>query len=151
MRIYLDNCCYNRPFDDRTNVKNYLEREAVLLVMQRAFDGEYEIYGSDVLVKEMKEIANAEKKKCVEGLYYAIIKENIALNGAIVVRAEEIMQQANIRAFDSLHLASAESGADVFLTTDIKLLKSCRKLNLEIKVKNPIEFVMAGEENERDD
>ena len=21
MRVYLDNCCYNRPFDDQTQVK----------------------------------------------------------------------------------------------------------------------------------
>lgn len=30
MKIYMDNCCYNRLFDDRSNIKNYLEREALL-------------------------------------------------------------------------------------------------------------------------
>lgn len=34
MKIYMDNCCYNRLFDDRSNIKNYLEREAVLLVLE---------------------------------------------------------------------------------------------------------------------
>lgn len=42
IKIYLDNCCYNRPFDDRTNIKNYLEREAVLIIMQMAYNGEFE-------------------------------------------------------------------------------------------------------------
>jgi len=28
--VYLDNCCYNRPFDDKTVFKNYLEAEAKL-------------------------------------------------------------------------------------------------------------------------
>ena len=25
MKIYLDNCCYNRPFDDQTTLKVHLE------------------------------------------------------------------------------------------------------------------------------
>lgn len=149
MKIYLDNCCYNRPFDDRTNIKNYLEREAILLIMQKAFEGEYDIYGSTVVDKELKEISNLEKKKCVEGLYYTIIKGYIDLNDAIIARAREIMKQINVKAFDSLHLASAETCADVLLTTDIKFLKACQRINLGIKVKNPIDFVMEVEENGR--
>jgi hypothetical protein len=27
-RIYLDNCCFNRPYDDQTILRNYLEAEA---------------------------------------------------------------------------------------------------------------------------
>lgn len=32
MRVYLDNCCYNRPFDDQTQLKVRLETEAKLFV-----------------------------------------------------------------------------------------------------------------------
>lgn len=67
--VYLDNCCYNRPFDDRSNIKNYLEREAILLIMQMAYDGNLCIYGSEVLQKEMSQISNYDKRKNVEGLY----------------------------------------------------------------------------------
>ena len=28
MRVYLDNCCYNRPFDDQSQLKVRLETEA---------------------------------------------------------------------------------------------------------------------------
>ena len=28
MRVYLDNCCYNRPFDDQTQVKPQWTRNA---------------------------------------------------------------------------------------------------------------------------
>ncbi|MCM1153758.1 MAG: hypothetical protein NC314_00895 [Roseburia sp.] len=48
-RVYVDNCCYNRPFDDRTNIKNYLEREAVLLVFELAYAKQIMITGSEVL------------------------------------------------------------------------------------------------------
>lgn len=119
--------------------------------MQKAFDGDHEIYGSDVLKKEMKEITDLEKKKCVEGLYYGIVKESIALQESIIARAKEIMKQSNIKAYDSLHLASAEACADVLLTTDIKFQRSCRKMPLGIRVQNPIEFIMEENENERDD
>ena len=30
MRVYLDNCCYNRPFDDQTQVKVLIETLAKL-------------------------------------------------------------------------------------------------------------------------
>ena len=33
MRVYLDNCCYNRPFDDQTQVKVRMETEAKLLIL----------------------------------------------------------------------------------------------------------------------
>ena len=30
MRIYLDNCTFNRPFDDQTHIRIYVESEAKL-------------------------------------------------------------------------------------------------------------------------
>ena len=32
--------------------------------------------------------------------------------------------------------------ADVLLTTDLKFLKGCHKIDLKVEVKNPVEFVM---------
>ena len=34
MRIYLDNCCFNRPFDNQTDIKIRLETEAKLYIQQ---------------------------------------------------------------------------------------------------------------------
>ncbi len=33
MKIYLDNCCYNRPFDDQTQDRIHIESEAVLVIL----------------------------------------------------------------------------------------------------------------------
>lgn len=142
MIVYLDNCCYNRPFDDRTNIKNYLEREAVLLVMQMAFDGNYQIIGSEVLEKEMSMISNREKRKNVEILYYSMVNEIITISDSTINRAKDIMKESSIKAFDSLHLASAETKADILLTTDIKFIKAANKLKLKIRVQNPISFLL---------
>lgn len=151
LTVYLDNCCYNRPFDDRRYIKNYLEREAVLLVMQKAFDGEFEIIGSDAVEREMAMISNPEKKEDVKGLYSAVTRGMVNLNESIVQRAKDIMSQSNIKAFDSLHLAAAEASADYLLTTDIKFAKACRNLELGIVVKNPVDFVLEANEYEYND
>lgn len=142
LKIYLDNCCYNRLFDDRSNIKNYLEREAVLIIMQKAYDGEVEIIGSDILDIEISKNTSPEKRNEVEGVYRALISNTLEINERIEARAEEIMKISNIRAFDSLHLASAEAGADILLTTDIRFSRNCKKISCEVDVKNPIEYVM---------
>lgn len=142
MKIYLDSCCYNRLFDDRSNIRNYLEREAVLIILQKAFDGEIEIAGSDILEIELSKIKNDEKRNDVEGVYNALITNTIRTTSEIEMRAVQIREKSNIKAFDSLHLACAETEADILLTTDIKFLKGCQRIKSGISVKNPVEFIM---------
>lgn len=142
MKIYFDNCCYNRLFDDRSNIINYLEREAVLIVMQKAYENEFEIIGSDILEIEISKIKNNEKRSDVEGIYHALVTSCVQVTSEIKERAVQIREVSSIKNFDSLHLASAEVGADVLLTTDIKYLKGCHRIDAKIEVKNPVEFVM---------
>ncbi|MCC8080425.1 MAG: PIN domain-containing protein [Lachnospiraceae bacterium] len=149
IRIYLDNCCYNRPYDDRTNIKNYLEREAVLIIMQMAHEGLFCIVGSDILQKEMSKISDEIKRNNVRELYTFLKPDIIKADDTIIMRAENIMKMSSIKAFDSLHLACAEAYADILLTTDIKFLKAANNLKTGIKVKNPIDFLL--EVNENDD
>ena len=51
MRVYLDNCCYSRLFDDRSIINNYLEREAILILLDLKLKGEMnlQIIRSDAL------------------------------------------------------------------------------------------------------
>lgn len=77
MKIYMDNCCYNRLFDDRSNIKNYLEREAVLLVLELIYEGRVEIIGSDVLVKEMLAIKDIMKRRRIHALYQNCVLQSI--------------------------------------------------------------------------
>ena len=34
MLVYLDNCCFNRPFDDQSKIRILLETEAKLAVQE---------------------------------------------------------------------------------------------------------------------
>lgn len=140
MKIYLDNCCYNRPFDDQTQERIHLESEAILTVLQRGQSGIYEIVGSDVLQLEIERMHDVVKKQRVKDLY-KVSDMHILYTEEIKERAKEIRKQSRIKTFDSLHIASAEVGeVDVMLTTDDKVEKMSGKLDLKIKVMNPLKF-----------
>ena len=49
IRIYLDACCLNRPFDDQTQIRIRLEAEAVLMVLTQCGTGDWEWIGSEAL------------------------------------------------------------------------------------------------------
>ena len=40
MRVYLDNCCYNRPFDEQAQLSVHLETEAKLEIQRQMRSGE---------------------------------------------------------------------------------------------------------------
>ncbi|MCD8300876.1 MAG: PIN domain-containing protein [Clostridiales bacterium] len=141
MRIYLDNCCYNRPFDDQSQERIHLESEAVLAVLQRGQNGIYDIVGSDVLNLEMEHMTDLDKKQRVKELY-KVASVSVAYTEDIKKRSQEIMSQSNIKSFDSLHIASAESAdADVLLTTDDRLEKMAARLDLKVRVINPLKYI----------
>ncbi|MGL4209325.1 MAG: hypothetical protein ACRCTY_08050 [Candidatus Adiutrix sp.] len=48
-KIYLDNCCYNRPFDDQSHIKIRLETEAKLYIQASVREGEYYLVWSYML------------------------------------------------------------------------------------------------------
>jgi len=141
MRLYLDNRCYNRPFDDQSQARIHIESAAVLSIVKRARVGKEMIIGSAVLSLEMSQLSDAAKKQKVQVLY-GIAGENIPFSSLIEKRAEAIMKATMIRSFDALHIASAEAGqVDYFLTTDDKLVKACANTTLTIKVINPLKYI----------
>ena len=140
MIIYLDNCCYNRPFDDQTQERIHLESEVILTVLKMGQMKQVLIAGSDILELEMKRMQDENKKRKVLCLY-RVVGMHIPYTEGIKKRSAEIISVSKIRAFDSLHIASAEDvRADVFLTTDDKLEKMAEKLELRTRVVNPLRF-----------
>lgn len=51
-RIYLDNCVYNRPFDDQSQRRIFLETMAFIILLELVENGEIETINSDALVYE---------------------------------------------------------------------------------------------------
>ena len=42
IKIYLDNCCFNRPYDDQTQERIYLESIAKMYIQQLIVDNKIE-------------------------------------------------------------------------------------------------------------
>jgi predicted nucleic acid-binding protein len=142
MRIYLDTCCYNRPFDDQHQERVHIESEAILIIIKRAQQNLDEIIGSDVLNLEMSQIFDEDKKQKIKDLY-EIAGTKVRYTEYIFERAQDIMLKSSIRAFDSLHIACAKKAkADVLLTTDDALEKASLRLELSISVMNPLKYLL---------
>lgn len=65
MKIYLDVCCINRPFDDQKQTRIRLESEAILMILDRIRTSEYTWVTSDVFQAEIERIPDVEKRERV--------------------------------------------------------------------------------------
>ena len=145
MRVYLDNCCFNRPFDDQRQIRVFLETQAKLHIQEQIKNEKIELAVSFVSRYE-----NSENPDDVSGGSIADFFQRATIYvGAenydeIFAKAGEFMK-ANIKMRDATHLACAiKAGCDYFLTTDDKLIK--RYNEKEIIVCNPITFLqLAGD------
>lgn len=139
MRVYLDNCCYNRPFDEQTQLKVLLETLAKLNIQQRMREGTLEYVWSSVLDFEARKSRFVDRaRQILPWAGNAIV--NVQVDDVIRARAKEF-ESAGLKPADSLHIACAESaGCDWFFTTDKGILKKARALT-SMRVANPVEFI----------
>ena len=137
LKIYLDNCCYNRPFDEVRNTEIDMEITAKLAVQSMVKQGKLDLTWSYVLTYENSLNPKTMNKENII-LWKEMAIENIVENDKIISLAKKY-QTIGLRTFDALHLAcSVYSGCDVFLTTDKRILKT--KID-DIKIMNPIDFI----------
>ena len=141
LKIYLDSCCFNRPFDALSQDLVRLECEAVLAIINKCEAGVWDVFESDVLDDEFDRMTNLTKKQKIMELYSSS-SLYIEINDEIISRAKEF-HKLNIKPFDALHLASAEyGGADILLTTDKKFINIAAVSNAKVKVLNPAIWLM---------
>ena len=142
MRIYLDHCTYNRPFDNQNNIKNQLETSAKLYIQEQIKQGKYELVWSYMSDFENNNNPNIENRKTIQ-LWENIAKYKCKSSENILILGNEI-EEKGIRANDALHIACAiESKCKYFITTDTTLIN---KKIAEILIINPIDFVRNMEE-----
>lgn len=140
MRIYLDNCCFNRPYDDQTQIRISLETQAKLYVQDLVKQGKIELAASYVLWYENSQNPYETKRQAIGEFIQRNSTEYIDIDESdkIKAKAEEVMS-TGIKMKDAYHVACAVYAAcDYFLTTDDRLLKYRTD---EIQMLNPIDFV----------
>jgi predicted nucleic acid-binding protein len=139
MRVYLDNCAFNRPFDDQSYIRIKIESEAKLYVQKKIQDCELELIWSYILDFENEQNPYSNRKNAIKR-WKGFACLDIEETSTVLERANKL-RQMGLKAKDALHVASAIEGkAQYFLTTDDKILKKLLSFK-EIKVIDPITFV----------
>ena len=62
MKIYLDVCCLNRPFDDQLQDRIHLESEAVVTILKQVETGDWIWINSSVVLFEINQTPNLDRK-----------------------------------------------------------------------------------------
>jgi predicted nucleic acid-binding protein len=139
MKIYLDNCCFNRPFDAQSQIRIRLEAEAKLRIQIDIRDGKFELVWSYILDAENKANPFEERESAIrEWKQHATM--NVKENAPVLEKAKDLNRRG-IRSKDALHIACAiAAGCVYFLTTDDKIINK-NNLITELILTDPIGFV----------
>ena len=144
MKIYLDNCCYNRPYDDQSQLRISLETQAKLHIQDLVKHKKTDLVTSYVLWYENSQNPFEVRKLSISEFIQENTAEYIDVDkaGDIRTKAEEIMK-TGVKMKDAYHIACAiYAKCNYFLTTDDRLLKYASE---EIQMLNPIDFIRRWE------
>ena len=139
MKVYLDSCCYGRPFDALSQDRIRREAEAVLAIIESV----HVKVACAPLFWEMAAITQVEKRARVNSLLSLARREAVDA-AAFSVRVREIVG-LGFRPMDSAQIACAELvAADWFLSTDDRLLRRAGRaaVSLKVAVANPADWVL---------
>ena len=145
MKVYLDNCCYNRPYDDQTQTRISLETQAKLQIQSMVKNHKLKLVSSYVLMYENSRNPHEMRKKAIKSFVkkYTSVYIDIDCGDAVKDLADEIIS-TGVKTADAYHVACAIlAGSDCFLTTDNRLLKYRSD---KIIITDPTEFIRQWEE-----
>ena len=148
-KIYLDNCCLSRPFDDQTQPRIRLETEAIVLILGHFYAGQWQWISSEVSTFEADQNLDLRQRLQVKFLL-SYVHQAISV-GTTETSRGKYLESLGFKPFDALHLACAESGnADLLLTTDDQMLRKARSISsqLRVRVENPLTWLQEVTENE---
>ena len=147
MRVYLDNCSYNRPYDDQSQMRIYLETQAKLHIQDMIRQEKIELVTSYILDFENSNNRSIQKKQTIEKFMkeYAALYVSNKNENDITIIANAIMG-TGIKEKDAYHVACAViAECNYFVTTDDRLLKYQSE---KIELVTPGEFIRRMEADE---
>lgn len=139
MRLYLDLCCLQRPFDDQGQARIWLETVTVESVIASIQKGTHAIVSSDILRFENSKNPFPDRSEKVAKILS--LAEQVVEWTAEIERASEKWSLVNVGALDALHLASAEAvQADYFATCDDILLSRSKRTTSTLRIVGLLEL-----------
>ncbi len=146
MLIYLDNCCFNRPFDDQKQIRIQIETEAKLFIQGEITDGKYSLAWSYILDYENEANPFPERKETIANWKNRAIADTGQTE--ILLKLANNLIERKIKAKDALHIASSVvMNCDYFITTDLYLIKKMNNFD-GIKVVSPVDFLNCVKQDE---
>jgi len=147
VKVYLDMCVYNRPFDDQSDLRVKLETVACEIIFDCLQKGEMDLVWSFMLEFE-NEMNPFTGRKHEIALLSRLAKHIVVPHREILARAEEI-QKAGIAGNDAVHLACGLfSHCDYFVTCDDRVVHRSKTVDLNMVVCSPLEFIRRRQQND---
>lgn len=139
MLIYLDICCFNRPFDDQADLFVRLQTEAKLHVQDLIRKGELLLAWSAIM--DIENLANPDiNRKLLVADWGKLSSIDVNVSEKIEKLAESLAL-IGVKPMDALHVACAiEAKAEYFLTTDKALLRKMIQ-DSRTQVVDPVDFI----------
>ncbi len=142
----MDNCCYNRPYDNQSQIRIQLESQAKLYIQDQIRLHKIELVTSYVLDYENDNNRSIQKKTLISRFmkeYSSFYVSNLR-EPEIRQIASSIMQ-TGVKEKDAYHVACAVlAECDYFISTDDRLLKYHSDM---IALVSPGEFIRRTEGN----
>ena len=139
MLIYLDNCCFNRPFDDQKKIRIRIETEAKLFIQEEILAGKFLLAWSYILDYENAANPFPERKETIDN-WRKRAEVDTGETKTILALARQL-NASGIKAKDALHIAcSVDMHCDYFITTDLYLIKKLADFE-DIRVVSPVDFI----------
>ena len=141
MRLYLDMCIYNRPFDDQSQPRIMIETQIFIVLLTMILKGRFDLVNSFALEYENSKNPDIENMLKISDLL-GYSTDYISYAEGILDRALEI-EKYGLMGMDAVHIACAEKAkADFFVTCDDNLIKKLKRIdNIRIAFYNIIDFV----------
>ncbi len=139
IKVYLDNCCFNRPYDNQEHLSIKLETEAKLYIQEMIKEEKVILIWSFILDYENSANQGSSKRNSIyEWAGYA--SNYISYNEDILKLSKQNLN-LGFGKKDSIHLACAITGqSDYFITVDKGILNKKQSVS-KIKVIDPISFI----------
>lgn len=139
--IYLDYNCFQRGFDDLGQTRIKMEAIACQEIFIQGEKNKVTLIWSFMHHDETLLCPFPRRKYAVLAMAN-ICQVKIPPKREIIELAKSFQQQTKLSSKDAIHIATAEHiKADFFLTCDDNLIKQALKLNLQIAIMNPIDYI----------
>jgi len=107
MRVYLDNCCFNRPFDDQSLLIIQLETEAKLNIQEKIKSGDISLGRSYIL--DFENTANPFLERRIEIQRWKVLADSFVNETEEILSEMDKLTSIGLRPIDALHIACAIS------------------------------------------